>query len=195
MEIKFSLSDKEIKGAIRELKAYKKSLQVKCETFVARLANEGIAVASQNTGDYGRYITFGKEIDKEKYGASCIMYATSGTLCSTWLVKDPTTGETRHRSADISPLLMAEFGTGQFAASDKTTQELGMGRGSFWPNANYYPDRPEKNNALQQDGWWWMDLNGEWQHTEGQEPTSPMFNALLDMEMKLFKIAREVFGT
>ena len=195
MEIKFSLSTKEISNAIKDLKAYKKSLQTKCETFVARLADEGITVAQMNTGDYGQYITFGKEVEPQKYGAKGIMYATSGTLRSTWLVKDPVTGETRHRSADISPLLMAEFGTGQFAASDDKTKELGMGRGSFWPNANYYPDKPEKNHALQQDGWWYMDLDGEWQHTEGQEPSSPMFNACLDMEIKLFKIAKEVFET
>lgn len=185
-EISFKLSTKDISRAIRELKDYKKSLQVKCNTFAARLADVGILFAENNSGEYGHYITFGKKVDDTRYGAVALMYGTSGTITRQWLLSDGSIAQ-----ADISPILMAEFGSGHFASdaanlpNAKIANELGMGQGTF----------PGQTHAFDPEGWYWMDLSGEWHTSMGEHATMPMFKAAMEMETQIFQIAREVFGT
>ena len=194
--ISFELSKKGISDAIKELKAYKSDLQAKSERFVSELAEKGISVARVHVGGYGQYITFGKEIEPQKYGARCIMYGTSGTITRRWMLKDNSV-----READISPLLMAEFGSGQLSSSaagsgnSDIAKNLGMVRGSFWNDGTYRPDKPARKHAFDPNGWNWLGLDGEWHNSIGEQPTMPMFNALVEMETQIIKTAKEVFAS
>lgn len=175
------LSVEEIQKAKRELIAYRDSLRFKCEKFVSRLADEGISVGTARlSGELGSYITFEKKVSMSKYSARAIVIATSPTVTRTWLTKD---GE---KSADISPLLMQEFGSGPHAdnlANSAISYKLGMGRGTF----------PGQTHAME-DEWWWMDTNGQWQKGSGEEATMPVFGALQKIQSIIVETAREVFN-
>ena len=185
MEITFRLSTKDIARAKQEIKAYRDGLVEKCRIFVERLADHGISVAQLYTGEYGNLITFSKEIEATRNGATGIMLATSGTITRQWMTQG------RIKSADIIPLLMVEFGSGWKAsdASGKpnagTAKALGYGQGTF----------PGQTHAFDPGGWYWQDLDGEWHSSEGEEPEMPVFHASMAMEMELFDIAQEVFGS
>jgi len=189
--ITFTLSQKSIQQAMKELKAYRDSLPVKCETFVSRLAEIGISAARANVNpEYGNYITFHSEIDSpSKYGCKGLLIATqTGLVRRQWRTIGNATGI---ETADVSPLLMAEFGSGA-RASDASGQknaswaaEVGAGRGTF----------PGQEHAFDEGGWYWMDLDGEWHHSSGETPTMPMWNAYDQMFQSIANIAKEVFGS
>lgn len=177
-KIKVTLSPGSFRAAAREVQKYRDGLQAKCQTFVEQLAEIGIQTAAQNTGSYGKYITFSVETTPEQNGVKAVMVATNtGIIRSEWRTKDGV------KSADVSPLLMAEFGSG-LKANNPKAGELGMGTGTF----------PGQTHAEDPEGWWWMDLDGKWHHSSGVAPTMPMFKAAQEMERNLMKIAREVFG-
>lgn len=183
--IRCTLSTKDLNRAIGELKAYKNELATKCATFVDRLTEHGILIARENSdGEYGSYITFTKTVNPMQYGATAILLATSGTITVQWMAYG------KVKSADVSPLLMTEFGSG-FNASDASGKgnadiatALGMGQGTF----------PGQTHARDIGGWFWQDLDGEWHSSEGIEPSMPVFSALISMEMEIVSIARGVFG-
>lgn len=141
-------------------------------------------VAQEHTGEYKEYISFSKSIDNEKFGAVAVFYAHSGTIKRKWLTKD---GE---KEADISPLLMAEFGSGHMASdaaglpNAEIAKSLGMGQGTF----------PDQTHAFEPE-WYWMDLDEQWHSSSGETPTMPMFNAAIAIENEVFAIAKEVFGS
>ena len=183
--IKFKLNTESINNAINELKKYRDSLPGKCQEFVDRLVSMGISVASMNTGDYTNYIEFSKEVNPEKYGATAIMKASSENIVRRWLTKEGV------MEAEVSPILMAEFGSGNYASNAGSGQpnaslamQLGMGQGTF----------PGQTHAFDEE-WHWLDLSGEWHSSSGEIPTMPVFKAFLEMENDVKMVAKEVFNS
>lgn len=171
------LSTDGIEKLKKQLLDYKQGLNEKCIAFVKRLADEGIIVAQQNVGGFGKYITFNTTVVPENGGYHGIMLATNtGIITSQWKTKE---GE---KSADVSPLLMVEFGSGLRAQNPKNIP--GVGTGTF----------PGQTHAGDANGWWYMDLDGVWHHSYGVTPKMPMYKASLEMHSKITSIAREVFG-
>lgn len=151
----------------------------KTKVFAKRLAEYGISIASDNVAGYGKYIMFCTEISPQANGCKTVMVATNtGLIKSEWRTED---GE---KSADVSPILMVEFGSGLRANNPKAA-EFGMGTGTF----------PGQNYAQDPSGWWYMDLDGEWHHSYGVAPSMPMYKAAMEMQRNIWKIAKEVFGT
>lgn len=180
-KISFNLSVSSVKKAQAELLRYKKDLLVKCRKFNEALANKGIAVAQQNTGSFRNYIVFSTEHDVQKYGVKTLLVATNtGLITSQWQTKDGI------READVSPILMAEFGSGLRAniSNNPVAKKNGMGTGTF----------PEQTHAEDPNGWWYMDLDGEWHHSYGYYPAMPMWNAANEMIDQIRDTAKEVFG-
>lgn len=183
MQITIGLTPSDIAYARREIRKYKNSLSKKCSKFVSKLAAKGITVAKQNTGEFGGYIVFEKHVDAETYGARGFILATqTGLIRREWRTNATATGVT---SADISPLLMAEFGAGIKHDKNKHAHQFGMGAGTF----------PGQTHAFDPDGWWYLDMNWEWQHADGIEPGMPMTRAAEEMERQIFATAQEVFAT
>lgn len=174
-----ALSLSNVLAAQAMLKAYSDNLAEMCQKFVVSLANKGIDVASENLGGYGEYITFGVDVETYNCGARAIMYATNKSLIHVqWIGAGASYGE-----ADISPLLMAEFGSGLKAQKNPRGPEFGMGTGTF----------PGQVHAEDPEGWWYMDLSGEWHHSYGIIPTMPMQNASEEMMRQIIATARECF--
>ena len=177
--IKATLSQSSIQQAIREIEQYKQEILKKCRTVAERLCDVGIQVATENLGNYGKYITFRIETTPKNSGVKAVMVATNtGLIKSEWRTQD---GD---KSVDVSPLLMAEFGSG-LRANNPNASKFGMGTGTF----------PGQTHAEDPEGWWYMDLEGEWHHSYGVAPTMPMYKASKEMLDNVTKIVREVFGT
>lgn len=179
----FSLSD--FTDAQKKVLAYRNGLIQKCGIFVQKLANKGILVGEQVLGDsdegYSRYITFGVDLEYSKYKCKGLMYATNtGIIKSQWMTKDGV------KEADVSPLLMVEFGAGLRAnnAWAATASHGKGGTGTF----------PGQTHAFDPEGWWYQDLGGEWHHSYGVTPTMPMGHALSEMMDQIHSTAMEVFG-
>lgn len=172
-----ALSASSIRKLQAELSEYKNNLIKKCEVFVKRLAEAGIDVAKGNTGKFGHYIVFSIKTDPKQDGCNGILLATeTGKIVNKWKTKD---GD---KSADVSPLLMIEFGSGQKAYNPLNVP--GVGQGTF----------PDQTHAFDPSGWYWIDLNGNLQHSRGITPKSPMYKASMEMQDAIIKIAKEVFS-
>jgi len=174
-----TLSASSIKKMQRQLMDYKKRLIEKCSLFTERLAAAGILVGQQNLGEYDKYVMFSMETDPQRYGAKTILYATNtGLIHSQWMTKSGV------KEADVSPILMAEFGSG-LRANNARAEEFGMGTGTF----------PGQTHAEDPEGWWYQTVDGVWHHSYGVSPTMPMFKAQMEIYDQIATIAKEVFGT
>jgi hypothetical protein len=120
-KFKSNLSVDGIKALRDELRKYNNDLIRKNQLLVERLAQEGIAVAQQNVGNFGRYITFtiNSTIQGTEWRAILVAKDTQ-KIVSQWQTLDGI------KSAEVSPLLMAEFGSGQTAQNPLNVQGVGQ---------------------------------------------------------------------
>jgi hypothetical protein len=175
--ISMTLSEKSIQNAIKQLRDYQNSLEYKCSLLAQKLADRGIEVARNNTGNFGHYITFEKKVIPEKNGCTAIIVAKDiAKIISQWKTADGI------KSAEVSPLLMVEFGSGYKAKNPKNVQ--GVGQGTF----------PNQTHAFDDEGWYWVDLDGNLNHSYGIEPKMPMFNASIEIQNDINSVVKEVFG-
>ena len=175
---KSDMSVKGIEALKRQLLQYKDvEIQNKCKELVIRLANEGIIVGRQNVGGFGKYITFSMQTDPYKDGCKAIMLASeNGKIISSWQTKDGI------KTAEVSPLLMAEFGSGWGAENPMKVE--GVGQGTF----------PNQAHAFDREGWYWIDLEGNLNHSYGITAKMPMYKASQKIITDCSRIAKEIFG-
>lgn len=177
-KFKSNLSVDGIKNLQQELRNYQQQLNEKNVVFVRRLAESGIAVAKQNVGGFGKYITFSTKVNQSGNNCKAVLVATeNGKIKNQWKTSEGI------KSADVSPLLMAEFGSGRYAENPLNVP--GVGQGTF----------PGQTHAFDKEGWYWQDLNDQWHHSYGVTPTMPMYKAMIKMHEDIKKIAKEVFGS
>lgn len=178
MKIKCDLSISGLRDLQRQLENYKKDLTTKCELFAYELAKLGIEVATSNSGNYGKYIIFSMRTEPQKDGCKVIFYAKDKqTIKAEWKTSDGI------KTADVSPLLMAEFGSGVRAQNPLDIP--GVGRGTF---------NPSSPNAWKDEGWYWIDTEDKLHHSIGVYPSQPMFNASQIIRNNVMRVAKEVFG-
>lgn len=187
------LDSNELNKLAYELMDYAKTFEQKVQIFLERLADLGISVASVNGGDFGSYIVYSKQWENN---TTIKITASSGTLTSTWYSGSKTK---QSRTEEISPVLMAEFGSGHYAIKNKNAKGLG-GQGTL----NKY------GHANDPEGWyWWSDdaayrseddvvvksANGRWKfHSRGVHPAQPLHKAVMACIEQVTGIAQEVFG-
>lgn len=178
--LEFELTAEGIEKGIKGLKDYQEYIGNKALEFVQRLADKGIMTAQSNLGNkYNNYIVFSKEVENpdnpdEK---TCLMYMTNdGVFTAYW--EDKNGGIV---SADVSPVLMVEFGSGFRAKNPNAVP--GVGQGTF----------PNQKHAFDRNGWWYKDTFGYWQHSYGEKPEMPLYKAKIDMANQIFMTAFEVF--
>lgn len=178
--ISFGLSVREVQNAIKELRQYQTDLNRKCEELCRRLTEEGMLIAQAHIGDsgFGKYINLSSELNPERAGCRAVLYMEDASkIKSEWRTKEGT------KSATISPMLMLEFGSGLKAQNPAGIS--GVGTGTF----------PGQTHAENPEGWYYMDLEGNWHHSTGVTAKMPMYFAGKEMREKVVEIAREVFGT
>lgn len=181
------LSESSIQNLINQLESYKRvELPNKMQEFVDRLATAGISAARENTGvldDIGNVsslVSFSKEVSHNRNGATAIMImADKMPLLKSWIGKG---GDIK--TAEVSPSLMYEYGSGFEALDLNENKNPQGGQGTF----------PGQEHAFDVDGWKWKDLDGTWHHSKGIAPTTPMYKATMEMYNQVISIAKEVFG-
>lgn len=176
--ILFGLSVREVQNAIKELRQYQSDLNRKCEELCRRLTQDGILIAKAHIGSsgFGKYIHIGSEITPQQAGCKSILYMEDASkIKSEWRTKEGT------KSATISPMLMLEFGSGLKAQNPSGVS--GVGTGTF----------PGQTHAENPEGWYYMDLEGNWHHSTGVSAKMPMYFAGKELREKVVAIAKEVF--
>lgn len=177
--IEFQLSRKSIENAIKELKAYRKSLEDKNKIFMDRLADIGIETMSRVIDgipeEEWRNYSEGDEIVpyKKREGPE-----NEITVCL--------------RGRQVA---FIEFSAGvKFGMSGSaypTPAGAGMGMGTF----------PGKGHWKDPHGWWYKDPDNpnlpegkEYVHTYGNRAYMPVYHAEEEIMMQVYRIAKEVFG-
>ena len=175
---KSDLSVKGIEQLKKDLLNYKNNtLQNLLKQYITALAQEGISVGKQNVGGFGKYITFSIQTEVSKDGCKALMLASeNGKIISTW----KSYGEIK--SAEVSPLLMAEFGSGWGA--ENPMQIPGVGQGTF----------PGQTHAFDKEGWYWLDEDGNLNYSKGITAKMPMYKASIRIQEIAIKKAKEIFG-
>lgn len=176
-KISFGLSPSEVRSAIKEIQDYQNNLNRKCEELCRRLASEGIQIAQSYIGSsgFGKYIRLSSEITPEQAGCKAVFcMEDSQKIVSEWQTQEGV------KRAEVSPMLMLEFGSGLPAQNPANIP--GVGTGTF-------PGGTHGNES----GWWYMDLDGEWHYSCGTAPRMPMYLAGKELREKVVAIAREVF--
>lgn len=182
-KITFGLSAKEILRAKDEINNYKQKLIDGCDQFVNELADLGIktALMACENDELSKYIAFTKEavVGGEK---TLLLVATNrnGLLKRFWFGLNEY-GVRVVKSADISPLLMVEFGSGMYAENPYKFE--GVGRGTF----------PGQTHAFE-DSWSYQTLDGVWHESSGIKPSMPMYKAWEQMYSDIYLVAQKVFG-
>lgn len=176
-KITMNLSQSSIQNAIKELRQYQNDLNRKCEELCFRLCAEGMPIARTYVGEsgFGRYIRLSSEITPEKAGCKAIIIMEDTTkIKSEWQTKGGV------RSAEVSPMLMLEFGSGLKAENPANIP--GVGTGTF-PGGKHGSE----------PGWYYMDLEGNWHYSTGVSPKMPMYYTGKELREKVVAIAKEVF--
>lgn len=176
MIINARLSTKDITNAIERLERFKLELREKLGLFVSELAQIGIDVIQSNikveydgeVRNFGDSVTFQKEVIGDTDAVTCILTVEGQPYLKEWL----------GGSAMVNPLLMAEFGSGDFAIDGH--------KGEFpSPSAKKHTDNPP---------WFWKDTSGKVHKSSGSEPSRPLYKAKLEMEQQIREVAERVFN-
>ena len=182
-KLKVYVSENGLNKLNQYLEDYKNEVRTKTKMFLEILADQGIASAKasffplNDIGDVSNLIEFRMDLEEATNGYKAVVLAFDiGKIISEWQTK--TGGE----SVEVSPLLMAEFGSGWMA--DNPLNVSGVGQGTFQPN---------KGHAHDAKGWWWVDMNGVKHHSIGITPTQPMYHAQQRMLQIMDMVAKEVF--
>ena len=179
MNILVELNSASIDSAIARLERIKNASINRSKAIIDQLLRVGISTAQENTGKYAGYIKFETVVEQAGGGFIGMLIASDASkIISTWR---------RGReiiSAEVSPLLMAEFGSGHFADVKDIWSDLAgyVGQGTFT-----YPDQI-RNHAFDERGWKWCDLAGKWHETMGESPTYPMYSSWQEMKKALDSI-------
>lgn len=191
MNYNVSLDSKELFKLSSELLKYADDFENKVRIFLERLAQVGISVAVANSGVFSRYIVYSI---KQENNTTVKLVASSEPIESAWYVSSKSEEQ---RTEVISPILMAEFGSGHYAIQG-TGEAAGLGgQGTL----NVY------GHAFDPNGWyWWSEeasqdgvlkksKNGRFLYkSDGLPPAQPLHKAVMACIEQVEEIAREVFG-
>ena len=191
MKYNVSLDSKELFKLSSDLLKYADDFENKVKIFLERLAQVGISVAVANSGVFSRYIVYSI---KQENDTTVKIVASSEPIESAWYVSSKSEEQ---RTEVISPILMAEFGSGHYAIQG-TGEAAGLGgQGTL----NVY------GHAFDSNGWyWWSEeasqngvlkksKNGRFLfQSDGLPPAQPLHKAVMACIEQVEGIAREVFG-
>lgn len=168
--IRFSLDEKDIDRAIREVKQFKKEFLEKVETYRKRMADEIANSASL------------------KFGSTTMEHTVQGaTIKPNVSVSVSERGNISVVVADGEDAVWCEFGAGVYyngsvgSSPNPYGKDLGFTIGSYGKGYG-------KGKA-----WGYYDDGGELVITRGTPASMPMYNSAKEVTKKAIEIAREVF--
>ena len=173
--IKFELSQSSIQRAIKEVEAYKESINRKTKDLVECLAQVGVntisatmlSVASEDRGNYDTDWLWSAD-GSDVVGA--VVYLKGDQVLFLEF------------SAGI------RYGTNSFnGLPNNPSYGQGYGMGTY----------PGKGHWDEARGWWYETSPGskEYIHTYGVKAYAPVYHADLDMRSRISSLAKEIFGS
>lgn len=167
-KIKINLFDsRSLDKAIQEIRQYQNSLPRKVQTFIDRLAKEGLQVVQSTM----------ESVPDEEKGSyyTEIVNTSNGDII----------GAAIRLTGD--KVLFIEFSAGITYGTDNyplpSGDKYGMGT---------YPGKGHWNSPY---GWWYVDEQGNKHHSYGNRAYMPMYHAEQAIVLQVHNIAREVFGS
>lgn len=157
---------KSLNAAIQQIRQYQNSLPRKVQTFIDRLAKEGLQVVQSTM----------ESVPDEEKGSyyTEIVNTSNGDII----------GAAIRLTGD--KVLFIEFSAGITYGTDNyplpSGDKYGMGT---------YPGKGHWNSPY---GWWWVDEQGNKHHSYGNRAYMPMYHADQAIIMQIKHIASEVFG-
>ena len=175
--LKSNLSTEGLNNLISELKAYRDELDIIADEIVQKLVERGIRVAEYSVyNDWRNLIEF--KYEPMNLGEGELVGKDAQVIHRVWYTS-ANKNIRKKKEADVSPLLMSEFGAGQYA--------LHGHRGTF----------PGQHNAFK-SVWYWYDEAGNRYSSEDDYhmiSTQPMYRAFVEMMLNVEKVAKEVFDS
>lgn len=187
--VKGELSKDGIRKMVREILAYEDELLEQTRLFTNQLAFFGISAAySKIQGNkYASYIEFGKRyvIGSGKKARTVTMMLVYGKNIDQYIAEWSTDKAGNNiRTAEVNPILMAEYGSGFFADTSGHDNSEGLGgQGTF----------PDQSHAFDPNGWFWY-VDGVKYHSFGEAPSAPMLEAYTEMRTRIYEAAKNVWG-
>lgn len=183
-------SPTQLNAVAKEIRDYARELPFKIQQFLEALADRGIATARINEGDFAGYIVYKKEAldDAGNEFGIRLVARDNQPITRYWYVGASDNAEMRSES--FSPLLMAEFGSGQYQVDDYGIGRLpgSMGHGGDEKGWKWWSDHYTDGEALTYD-------NGRILFRSfGAPPTMPIHKAVITMIDEVEEVARSVFG-
>ena len=170
MDINVKLNSVSLGRAISKLKRYEQTMDEKCELICRRLAVFGAMEARMgfSSSIYKGERIVEVRVDQIENGYEII--------------------------ADGETVLFIEFGAGiTYGHGHPLEKKFHMGAGTYpYPHGKLIHNKWVWNWE-NPHGWFFYDSTGEKQHTMGNSPGMPMYNAAQDMRNYIEKVAREVF--
>lgn len=169
-KITFSLSQKSVNEAIKEIEKYKQNLIRKQQIFVERLAKAGLEVVQQTMESV-------PEENKGSYYTEVIADGNGGNMAGAAI------------RLSGNKILFIEFSAGITFGSAPGSYPLPSGAGYG------YGTYPDQKYALSPNGWWYKGEDGKYHHSYGNRSYMPMYHAEEAIILTVWQIAREVFGS
>ena len=172
-KITIALTPESVQKAIYDLEAYQRGLAIKSRFLLQSLSNIAINTAKMNRGEFAQYIVTERRHVEFRGGHTqrdSVIIKQTGFVPVSWQ------NSSGIKTVNISPLMMAEYGSGQYA--------LPGHRGTF----------PGQKHAFQ-NYWTWKDLDGVEHKSSGVHPTQPGLKAANAVRNNEKRVAREVFGS
>lgn len=187
--VKVNLTSKSFKQASKSVQVFKKDFNARLQRLVTNLSLEGISVArivvETGNGDLASHIAFKKKVTSADGNIKSVIVAyDTSQITSRWITL--VNGRETVKKAKISPILMAEFGSGPRAGAFETLSEakqFGLGRGTF----------PGQTHAYE-EYWHWMDTDHRWHTSKGITPSMPVHKMSIFIQSEVSRISREVFS-
>lgn len=171
-------SPQKFKKAIDFLQNYETELDSKIRTALDILTKEGVEIAYERTNLIypGMVMYFSMEHSEPYNYLFLVVGKDTQRIINQWVNKEG------KQEREISPLLMAEFGSGHFA--ENPLGVAGVGRGTYPPDGH-------GNQSI----WFWKETDDSgWSSSMGIEPTQPMYTSRNQMMQLAVSVFNGVFS-
>ena len=152
-------------------------IEKRIRAFLNACGDRGIQVARQNSGQYGSYIEFTKEVNGHTL---TVRASDKASIPRQWVYRGTIKVE------NVSPLMLAEYGSGNFFLNN---WDNGITRDTSIYESN--DPMPHANDPV----WWWHENFGSpRQYSSGEAPTMPMYNSYITLIQEIEQIAQTTLG-
>lgn len=171
-KITITLSQKSVRDAISQIKAYQNDLTYKCQILTEKLAEKGVEIARLQLADLDAIFT------TELISSVHAEYKGSTKGGGIWAVV-----------AGTDHAMFVEFGTG--IVGKRSPYPGKLPEGIDWQYASGQTIRQLADGRY---GWFYQDDNGEWWFTEGMPSRPFIYYTAQELEKIVVETAKEVFG-